>query len=1027
MAVGFAHCSELILPPSVARLGLDVLRDAVVLRALRRIPALAIGAGTEGCLARVMGVGPLADRSTGENARWAAVFGRWRVFAAGGSDGVRIAAFAPYDPRRRLRLPPMTTSDQSPASDGIHTAILRAAVAARLFDDEPSRVGRFIIERRLGAGGMGTVYLARDPQLLREVAIKLLHAREGDDTGYAERALREARSMAKLQHPNVVAVFEAGEHSGGVYIAMEYVRGSTLRGWLGARTRSIAEIVAAFAAAGRGLAAAHAAGLIHRDFKPDNVLVGEDGRVAVTDFGLARGEAVPVSAETRPATSGASDTPVSTEGLAGTPAYMAPECLRGGEASRESDQFSFCVSLYEALFGVRPYGSSLADISKVAAGAAIRLPARGPRLPRWLRGALLRGLRPQPQARWPNMAALVNELATAQSRRRRNFVIAAAIPVVALAIAMGRRDDVCRDLDAPIRAVWTPEAQSVIADRIEAAKLPYGRASWASASAEFERWVRRWDDTATSACRARVAEAESADVLDRKMACLDRGRRAASALIAAMSELAGPATERVAAAMTSLPAPEDCSNLAALARRVPLPVDAILRAPVEVAITEIAQARSAHALGDFDRARELAQRASENGREHAPTHADAQIAIGDAEIELGNTPAALAAFDAAIVAAERGGADDDTALAWVSLVDARVTADELDMAGAAVRMAEAKLDHAGDRGRTLARLLRLKAEIAVRLGKLEDATALVRESSEILQSLPTAMTGDLASARIAEGFVDYAAGRYEEALSRFRAAAEDHGEVFGAEHPRTLLARTNVANVLVQLQRLDEALVEHQEVLSLRRLVLGPDHPILSANLIGIAGIYYHRNSLPEAVTTQLEAIRLLERARGAEHDQTLGARENLVAMLVAADRSEAAIVEIDGLLATRMKSVGSEDPVLAFLYESRARAHEKEGRIELAVADVARAIALTQKGLAPDHASLVGMSTLAAGLALRRGMVVDAGRHIERALAIGEAAYGPDSPVIAPTLRVAADVAVAGADAAKAEQLRVRAAALVR
>ena len=218
-----------------------------------------------------------------------------------------------------------------------------------------ARIGRFVVEASIGEGGMGCVYRAFDPQLQRHVALKLLRAA---DRNANARALREAQAMARLAHPHVIAVFDVGEHDGAIFFAMEMVDGMTLRDWIAEGPHPWREVLAKYRPAGEGLAAAHQAGLVHRDFKPANVLIGRDGRVQVTDFGLARGTAaissdeVPVAGTTHPST----DPRLTQDGVVlGTPPYMAPEQSRGHDPDPRSDQYAFCVALYEALFGVRPF------------------------------------------------------------------------------------------------------------------------------------------------------------------------------------------------------------------------------------------------------------------------------------------------------------------------------------------------------------------------------------------------------------------------------------------------------------------------------------------------------------------------------------------------------------------------------------------------------------------------------------------------------------------------------------------------
>ena len=261
----------------------------------------------------------------------------------------------------------------------------------------PRTVGRYQVGEPIGAGGMGVVYAARDPKLDRPIAIKIL--RTAIFRGLPEAralVLREARAMAKLAHPNVLAVHDVGELGDTLFVAMELVEGGTLAAWLRERPRPWTEVLDAFLAAARGLEAAHAAGLVHRDFKPDNVLVGQDGRVRVTDFGLA----LPSSAR---------------EPASGSPPYMAPEQRRGEPADARADVYSFCVALHEGLAGERPKDGLVSA-----------------RVPKALRASLARGLSATPAARQPSMLALRSELERLRSAPRRRLVLAAATSAFAL-------------------------------------------------------------------------------------------------------------------------------------------------------------------------------------------------------------------------------------------------------------------------------------------------------------------------------------------------------------------------------------------------------------------------------------------------------------------------------------------------------------------------------------------------------------------------------------------------------------------
>ncbi len=298
------------------------------------------------------------------------------------------------------------------------------------------RVGRYELQGPIGAGGMGVVYAARDPQLNRQVALKMLRASSAPGATGAQlraRILREAQAMARLSHPNILAVYDVGAIGEAVFVAMELVDGGSVREWLRQRGRSWREILEVFVSAGRGLAAAHRAGIVHRDFKPENVLIGHDGRVRVTDFGLARFADVPAvlspgsrepSAVVRVSVDGA---------LAGSPPYMAPEQLRGHPADARSDVFAFCASLYESLYGERPFaGEALAELRSAIERSEVRPPPRGSHVPARMRRVLLRGLRAAPSERFESMDALIAALA--RTIRRRTAEAGAGIAVASLVL-----------------------------------------------------------------------------------------------------------------------------------------------------------------------------------------------------------------------------------------------------------------------------------------------------------------------------------------------------------------------------------------------------------------------------------------------------------------------------------------------------------------------------------------------------------------------------------------------------------------
>ncbi|HRI49207.1 MAG TPA: serine/threonine-protein kinase [Pseudomonadota bacterium] len=310
----------------------------------------------------------------------------------------------------------------------------------------PARIGRYAVLRPLGEGGMGVVYAAYDEELDRKVAVKLLRSVAPPGAERRARLIREAQALARVSHPNVVSVYEVGEADGQVFIAMEFIDGATLTAWQ-ASGPSWDEVLQMYRAAGEGLDAAHRAGLVHRDFKPDNVLVGKDGRARVADFGLARGLR---SEESLPAAlPGTPDRPalvsLTLQGaILGTPAYMSPEQHRGETADSRSDQWSFCAALYAALYGMAPFaGDTLAALSANVQAGRLRPAPAGSTVPARINAALRRGLAAAPEERYAAMAELLSALVVDPQRdpalapmTRRSFIIPMVLGMGAMTVLM---------------------------------------------------------------------------------------------------------------------------------------------------------------------------------------------------------------------------------------------------------------------------------------------------------------------------------------------------------------------------------------------------------------------------------------------------------------------------------------------------------------------------------------------------------------------------------------------------------------
>jgi tRNA A-37 threonylcarbamoyl transferase component Bud32/tetratricopeptide (TPR) repeat protein len=476
-----------------------------------------------------------------------------------------------------------------------------------------SLLDRYVIEECIGEGGMGVVYRGRDPKLHRSVAIKLLHPyRLGNLERAQARMVREAQTLAQLQHPNVVTVYDVAAEDNRIFLVMELVSGQTLKEWLKAKERSVKDIVKVFAAAGHGLCAAHAAGIVHRDFKPGNVLVTDSGRVCVTDFGIAFAERLGS---------------VEGEEIAGTPAYMAPEQLRGEKANAAIDQYGFCVALDEALGNNRP---------------------------RRLDKLIARGMAENPADRFPSMAALVATLEGTFARRARwAFTLAlgaaATIAFFAGTYRSGRdRASACASGADKIAATWNSKR----ANSLQAALGLFGPGDIANrVTRTLNDYETQWRGMYKEACQATHQRGEQSEsLLAQRMSCLDRRRREFAAVLDVVSQPAVTPSQALQAT-SSLPTLAACADVNHLTG-IPA-IKPEQKAEVEELEDRVARAHALYMLGDFEEGLELAESAllEARGTEYPPLIADALITVGAIHQRLGNAEQATDAwYEAGFVA-----------------------------------------------------------------------------------------------------------------------------------------------------------------------------------------------------------------------------------------------------------------------------------------------------------------------------------------------------------------------------------------
>jgi tetratricopeptide (TPR) repeat protein len=782
-------------------------------------------------------------------------------------------------------------------------SVLASGIVPRSPSEAPTRVGRYAVGELLGAGATGSVHAAHDPELDRAVALKRLHA--GGDATQRARLLREAQALARLAHPNVVTVFDVGLENDEVYVAMELVRGASLRVWM-AGAHSRAEILATLVAAGRGLAAAHARGLVHRDFKPENVLVGEDGRVKVVDFGLAHEDAGTLE---EGADVEASSTLTATGALLGTPAYMAPEqidhAMRGARVpvDARADQFSFAVTAWEALEGSRPFAG--ASRLKELREAIERGPPRARRIARPLERALARALRADPRERWASMDALLATLAPAASRS--GWIVAGTVGAAALAAVAALA---APGSSASMRCEASAHTLEARRDRSAEAAIGPGLAS------ELDRWATRWASQRVEVCEATHVRHEQSEArLDVRMACLDRLSDRFVAVTGALATDEGVRN-----------APELLATLEDPARCVRDESDAVPDdASSRLARATLEDATLALAAGEPARALEVLGAADPEAL--APSLRVARALVrAEASRTLGRYDEALTAAQGALFVAEEH--EGERVLgAWIEV---------LRVLGASGRFREADdlLAHAeaARRRRTPSDVdeeafRRARANVRAGLGDLDGARADLDEVARSITGRLGPRAIELASIHASLGNLARLEARFDEALREHEAALAIDREVLGPRHPRVARDLHNVGGVLRARGRLDEAVARYEEALSISIASYGEHHPetALTRNSLGL--VAFARRDLARARALWEAALVDLE---AAEHGDVSLVHHNLALLELDEDHPDRALVQIRAALAIDRDRVGidakrvaAEDLVLARALSALERREE--------------------------------------------------------------------------------------------------------
>jgi len=716
-------------------------------------------------------------------------------------------------------------------------------------------VDRYVVVDPLGAGGMGVVYSAYDAVLDRKIALKLLRAdrtREDELQAAHARLLREAQAMARLSHPNVLSVHDVGTVSDRVFIAMEFVDGGTLRQWLEERPRSFREVLSIFLQAGRGLQAAHAVGLIHRDFKPDNVLLSKSGRVYVSDFGLARQALAPVPdklpqpVDMGSAISGVLSLPLTQTGaILGTPAYMAPELCEGKIADEKADQFSYCVALYEALYRQRPFaGDDVLKILSEASRGRVREPPRDTPVPRRIQRILWRGLSPHPEERYPSMEALLRELEW--TPRQVTLRILSALLVLVLLFGVGyayfaamRPKRVCEVMAEKLADAWNQERRQSVRAAFAATGKPYAESSVQEVERVLGEYAQAWAATHRDACQAEQARREQTrELLEERMECLQHRLQEAQSLIGIFARADAAVVEKAVPAVHALTSVDGCAEREALEAPQP-PADPAVRRQVEQLRSRLAMAKALHDSGRYEDGLPIAAAVMESGRRlsYRPVEAEALLLLGELQMRAGKTLEAERTLYDAVFAAEAGRHHPVAALASADLVEVLGNRGQFALAHHWARHAAARNEGLGGNGELTAILLHYQATVYNAQGQYAEALELAQKAVAVRRKLSGSEHFMLIAPLCTTGQILLNLGRHDAALAHLQEALRIGRKRLGAAHVLVASSLNTIAGVNLLLARFADAKDYFQQALAINQAALGPMHPDVGRILFGLASI----------------------------------------------------------------------------------------------------------------------------------------------------------------------------------------------
>lgn len=858
-------------------------------------------------------------------------------------------------------------------------------------------IGRYIVLDTMGAGTMGTVYAAYDPELDRRIAVKLLSTSQSRSPKARRRLLREAQALARLSHPNVIQVYDVGVQNDEVFVAMELIEGNSLDRVTAADPRpGWRQVIEWFIESARGLAAAHAVGIIHRDFKPSNVLIGRDGRVRVADFGLAAAIHRDLSDQTElslagveasisavrtlsegPPTTG--DTPDESSGsrvadensisraaidehitdpgtIMGTPAFMAPEQHSGDEVGPQADQYSFCVALYAGLYGYLPFPvpesqRPMIELLTQKVREQIAPPPPGTEVPAWLHAVVIRGMAARPEQRWPSMTALMDALMDDPAvRRRRVQRTGAAIVAVALIIGLGAygwlRPGVapgpsCQDSGRHLAGVWDEDTRQAIRSAFQGTARPYASVTFERVAGILDDYAAEWTAMRTEACEATVVRQEQSEkTLDLRMYCLHQRRSRLSALTQLLAhDTTTQVLDNSVRAAMALPLIDYCGDIDALIATIPPPEDPGVRTTVEALQARLDRADAlADSAGRYREAlvEALAVLDGSKSVNYLPIQARAMFLTAKMRRRVGDTGAAETLLRELVPLAARVQDDALVARTWTELLWS-------------MGYVEARHEEA------LA--LSLAAEGAVE-----------RTGDDLLR----------ADLWLTLGAILYSKGEYGRAAEYETRALDAQESALGPKHPDVAQALNNLAVSLGDMDDHQAARPLLERALAIRTELLGPKHPLVAQSMTNLAHTLAELGELAAARELHERAVAVFEESLGPAHWLVGYALDRKAYTLWRMGEYDRARALYERAIAVREAAQGKDHPGLAESLLGLGEVLLAQGDPQAAVPGFERALELG------DGAGSRILARSRFGLARA---LWDAQREQERALALGRQA----------------------------------------